>query len=285
MKKYISYLGILILGIFSFYYTDKAIDIVKRNDPIMKKILSEKKDYNISSVNAKIEDDEIIPGINGINVNINKSYEKMKKYNTYDENMYVFEEIIPEVSLNNTYDKYITSGNELKEKVALIFKIGSNDYIKKINDILLDKMVVATFFIDGSIIEDNIKEIKELANNKNEIENLGFNNTYSVDRIEWTNNLIFSIVKKDPKFCYTEYKNIELLNLCSKHKMYTIKPSIIVNNYPFLTIKKNLKNGSIISLNTNNEVIKELPSIISYIKQKNYTLVTVDELLNEKTLE
>ena len=30
-KKYISYLGVLVLACFSFYYTDKAVDIVKRN--------------------------------------------------------------------------------------------------------------------------------------------------------------------------------------------------------------------------------------------------------------
>ena len=38
-KKYTSYLGVLVLACFSFYYTDRAVDIVKRNDPIMKNIL------------------------------------------------------------------------------------------------------------------------------------------------------------------------------------------------------------------------------------------------------
>ena len=55
------YFGVLVLVVFSFYYTDRAVDIIKRNDPIMKSILSEKEEYEVESVNAQIQDDTIIP--------------------------------------------------------------------------------------------------------------------------------------------------------------------------------------------------------------------------------
>ncbi len=282
LKKYMSYLGIVVFASFSFFYTDRAVDIIRRNDPIMKEILLNKDNYNVSYVNASILEDEMTPGINGIIVDITESYKNMKKYNNYNENMYVLKEIGPEVSFLKNYDKYIISGNQNKNQVSLIFKITDLDYIDNINRILLDKDVVATFFIDGSILDNATDSIIEIVNNKNEIENLGYDKEYSLDKFFWTNNLIASITKKDPKFCYTDYKVDSILELCSKYNMYTIKPSISVTNYPFMTVKKNLKNGSIISFNLNNETIKELPSIISYIKQKGYNLVLLSDLLSEK---
>ena len=282
LKKYMSYLGIVVFASFSFFYTDRAVDIIRRNDPIMKEILLNKDNYNVSYVNASILEDEMTPGINGIIVDITESYKNMKKYNNYNEDMYVLKEIGPEVSFLKNYDKYIISGNQNKNQVSLIFKITDLDYIDNINRILLDKDVVATFFIDGSILDNATDSIIEIVNNKNEIENLGYDKEYSLDKFFWTNNLIASITKKDPKFCYTDYKVDSILELCSKYNMYTIKPSISVTNYPFMTVKKNLKNGSIISFNLNNETIKELPSIISYIKQKGYNLVLLSDLLSEK---
>jgi len=273
------------LACFSFYYTDKAVDIVKRNDPIMKNILENKDNYTITSVSADIDDDEIIPGLNGLEVNVNKSYQNMKKYNLYNADMYVFEEVVPNISFINEYDKYIIGGNKSKNQIALVFKITDASYLSSINSILLDKDIVATFFIDGNIVENYIDKVTELANNNHEIENLGYDLDYSLDKFLWTNNLISMITKNDPKFCYTDYKIDSILELCSKYNMYTIKPTISVSNYPFQTVKKNLENGNIISFNLNSDTIKELPSIISYIKQKGYDLVVLTDLLSEKRME
>lgn len=285
LKKYVSYFGVLVLACFSFYYTDRALDIVKKNDPIMKSIMSNSNNYYVESVSAIIDGDEIIPGINGKKVNVNKSYQKMKKHDVYDESMFVFSDVVPDVTFINNYDKYIVRGNDLKNQVALLFKVSDYSYVDTINKILLDKIEVATFFIDGSIIENNVDSIVELVKNGNEIENLGYDLEYTLDKFGWTNNLISSITSRDTRFCYTDYKNSNILDLCSGYRMYTVKPTISITSYPFSTVKKNLSNGSIISFSLNNELIKELPSIISYIKQKGYDLVTLDELINENLVE
>lgn len=281
MKKIISYIGILVLSMFSFYYTDKALEIVKSNDPIMKSILANKDKFLVNPVSASIDNDEIVPGINGMEINVDSSYREMKKYNSYNEDKYVFKELSPLLSFTNQYDKYIVGGNEIKNQLALVFKIVDISYMEDINNILIDKNVSGTFFIDGAVVENNISYILKLLDN-NEIENLGYNLEYSNDKIIYTNNMIESITRKSPKYCYTDYKNDNIINLCSKNNMYTIKPSISVLNYPFSTVKNNAKSGNIISFNVNSEVIKELPSIISYLCQKGYKLVTLDELISEK---
>lgn len=285
LKKYTSYLGVLVLACFSFYYTDQAVDIVKRNDPIMKSILEKSDSYLVDPMSAIINGDEIIGGMNGKKVNIDKSYQNMKKVNSYQESMLVFEEVIPDISITKEYDKYIVSGNSLKKEVALIFKVRDSYYVDNVNDILLNKNVVATFFMDGSMVENNMNQVLELASNGYQIESLGYDGSYNFDKFGWTNNMIASLTGNVTKFCYTDYKNSEILDLCSNHRMYTVKPTISVNNYPFSTVKSSLSSGSIISFNLNETTIKELPSIISYIKQKGYDIVTLNQLISENLVE
>ncbi len=284
-KKYLSYLGVLILACFSFYYTDRAVDIVKRNDPIMKSILSKQEDYFVNPVNAIIDGDELTVGMKGKKVNIEESYQNMKKVNQYYESMLVFEEITPELSFMKEYDKYIVGGNRNKNQVAFVFKVDDSYYMNTISDILLDKNAIATFFIDGNVIENHMNQVLELVKNGNEIENLGYEGKYSFDKFGWTNNMISSLTNQNPKFCYTDFKNSQVLDLCSSYEMYTVKPTISVNYYPFTTVKNNLANGSIIGFHLTEQLLKELPSIISYVKQKGYSIVDLKQLINEDLIE
>ena len=280
LKKSLSYLGIFVLVCFSFFYTDKAVDIVKRNDPIMQMILENKDSLKVDPINAVIDIDEAITGLNGKQVNVGKSYQNMKKVNRYVESMIVYDEILPDANLE--YDKYIIKGNEIKNQVALVFKVDDNENINKISNILTDKNILATFFIDGYLIENNMNLVLDLVNDGYEIENLGYNGTYSSDKLKWTNNMIESLTNDNAYYCYTEYKDANILDLCSRNKMYTIKPTINTSNYPFLTVKKNLESGSIISFDLSDKTVKELPSIISYITQKGYNIVTLKELISEE---
>lgn len=282
LKKYISYLGVFVLVCFSFFYTEKAADIVRRNDPIMQMIEEVKKDYEIDPIEAIVVGDEIIPGLNGRQVNVNKSFSNMKKINRYQESLLVFDEIVPDLSL--AYDKYVIKGNEQLNQVALMFTVDDGNNLEAISQVLLEKNVVATFFIDGDVIQENMDMVESLAGDGYEIENLGYQGSYTTDRFEWTNNMIESLTNVNVNYCYTEYKDSNILDLCSHHKMYTIKPSIYASNYPLLTVKKNLSNGSMISFDTSDTTLKELPSVISYIQQKGYDLVTVQQLIEQESI-
>ena len=280
LKKSLSYFGVFVLVCFSFFYTDKAVDIVKKNDPIMQTILENSESLKVEPVNATINFDEVITGLNGKKVNIDKSYQNMKKVNRYVESMIVYDEILPDTIIQ--YDKYVVKGNEMKNQVSLVFKVDNKDNINQISKILNDKDVLATFFIDGNVVENNMDLVLNLVNDGYDIENLGYNGVYSSEKLNWTNNMIESLTMKDANYCYTEYKDSNILDLCSKNKMYTIKPTINAINYPFLTVKKNLESGSIISFDLSDKTIKELPSIISYITQKGYNIVTLSELISEE---
>ena len=143
---------------------------------------------------------------------------------------------------------------------------------------LKDNNVVSTFFIDGLFIDNNNKIIKNLKDNNHEVELLSYNDGYNKNYfINGLHNL-FSITNIEPKFCYADYDNKEVLELCNSLNLHTIIPSINIDNNSFGLLKDRLDSGLIIRLNNNNN---DLNTIINYIKQRGYKLVTLEELLIE----
>lgn len=279
LKKFFSILGALALICFSFYYTDSAVDIVKRNDPIMKEIVESSSNYYEASTDAVLINNNIIPGISGVKVDIDRSYEKMKKYGSFNSSLLVFEEIIPTISVSNTYDKFIVKGNDSKQCVSLIFKIKTTNYIDELLKILKDKNIKATFFIIEDILYNDIDILEMIYLSGHDIELLSddYNNT----SIKKTNKILKSLMDTKIKYCYTEIEDSSMMDICKKNKMYSIIPNIITTNFPYKEIKNYVTSGTMISLSNNVNAIRELPSIINYLNQKGYKIVTVEDLLDE----
>lgn len=279
MKSIIYKLSIIILLVFSFYYTNMMINFLKERDPIMKQIKNTTKKYSVKYKNAIIIDDNIISGKNGKTIDYNKSYNKMKKYGTYNETLTVLKEVTPKVSINNNYDKYIIKGNSENKNIALVFIINKDTNPSNILSILNNKSIKSTFFIDGTYLEDNIDMIRSMKHH--ELELLSYNNKYTSSYFKTSLYYLENLSGKKCKYCFTKYDNKELLNLCSKNKLHTVKPTLYLKNNIYSSIKKNISNSTIISFEINNYVESELSSSIDYIKSKGYNLVTLDTLISE----
>ena len=206
----------------------------------------------------------------------------MKKINNFNSNLLVYKEIEPDVSVKEMYDKYIVSGNMQKKEVSLLFLIEKNDNIDEVINILKKYEISSTFYIDGNWFENNNEKIIDLINEGFLIGNLGYNYKYNVSGISWMNTIVTKIGNQKNTYCYTEIDNEDLLNICKNNQSYTIKPNIITNINPLIEIKKDLKNGSIITLKINKTTIEQLPLIIEYINSKDLKIVNLEELLNEK---
>lgn len=279
MKSIIYKLSIIILLVFSFYYTNMMINFLKERDPIMKQIKNTTKKYSVKYKNAIIIDDNIISGKNGKTIDYNESYNKMKKYGTYNETLTVLKEVTPKVSINNNYDKYIIKGNSENKNIALVFIINKDTNPSNILSILNNKSIKSTFFIDGTYLEDNIDMIRSMKHH--ELELLSYNNKYTSSYFKTSLYYLENLSGKKCKYCFTKYDNKELLNLCSKNKLHTVKPTLYLKNNIYSSIKKNISNSTIISFEINNYVESELSSSIDYIKSKGYNLVTLDTLISE----
>ena len=281
MKKIYKVVGVICLVIFSFFYTDKVILFIRESDPIMKSIRKSETSHKIDPINAQIDENKIIPGVNGKVIDYDNSYKKMKKYGTYNESLTVFKEEEPAISIEDYYDKYISQGSGINNDVSLVFNVKNSDNITNILNILVENNTLATFFVDGLWLENNRDLVASMAEASYEIEILNYDNKYDELYFSSSLNLVNSITNLKPKYCFAKYDNKEVLELCSKLNLHTIIPTIMTGNYPYKDVKSKLTKGAIIGFDINSSTEIELPTVINYIKQKGYVINTLDSLLSE----
>ena len=255
----------------------------------MKEIKDKGSKKEIDATNASIDGDYLIPGYNGLVIDLDESFTKMKGYGSYNEALLVFEEVKPSISIDDYYDKYISSGNGISTNIALVFPVDVNSYTDNVLNILKDMGVVGTFFIDGKFTDNNTTFVTDVIINSNEVEVLSYDKSYDELLFKASIDKIKTLTSTTPKYCYATYDNEEVLNLCSKLSMHTIIPTLRLDNNIYSSAKGNLRSGSIISVNLTESnvkelkvlIVKELKVLINYIKQRGFTLVTLDTLLNE----
>ena len=268
---------VILLVLFSFYYTEKAIILLESNEEIKDKGKSREED----AINAKVEGDYLIPGYNGLVIDLETSFNKMKGYGSYNEALLVFEEVEPTISIDDYYDKYISSGNGISTNIALVFTVDDSSYTDNLLDILKEMNAVGTFFIDGKFTDSNTSFVSQAVVNGNEVEVLSYDKAFDELLFKASIDKIKTLTSTTPKYCYATYDNEEVLNLCSKLSMHTIIPALRLDSNIYSDAKGNLRSGSIISVKLTEENVKELKVLINYIKQRGFTLVTLDTLLNE----
>lgn len=278
MKKLIRLFSVFIFLLISIFYTNKSIDILKANDPIMKSIKQTKEKYTINPIDAIIDNDEITSGTYGKEIDYQESYNKMKKYGQYNETLTVIKDTKPTISIENNYDKYLVKGNSKKRNIALVFKLHEIKDITNLLILLEKKDAQVTFFIDGKLLENNLDMIKKLSNHQIEI--LSYDNKIDNVLLKTSISYLETITNRKPQYCYTEENNNELLKICKKNKLHTIKPTLIIKENVYEELKKYVEKNIVISVD--NFQINDLENGISYLKSKGYNLVTVSDLFNEK---
>lgn len=277
MKKIII---LIIFSIISMYYTNICLNILKDNDPIMKQIKQNINKYKVIGEDAKIIGNKIIPGKYGKEIDLNKTYSKMKKYGTYNETLMVMKEVQPKNSIENIYTHYIEKGNSNDKSIALVFTIDNIESLTKLSSSLKNIKVPLTIFIDGTLLELNENITNSLKDN--EIELLSYNKEYDKNLFKTALSYLENQTNKKTKYCYSEKENEEILNLCKSLELHTIKPYLVINKDLFNNTKKILSNSIIIKIDINDKNLSNLNSTIEYIKRKGYELKTIDELLSEK---
>ena len=279
MKKIIKFMGLFILIIFSFFYTDKVALVIRDEDSLMTEIKSVENLYLVDSVDGIINDNTIVPGLNGKKININKSYKKMREIGTFDKRFIVYDVIKPKISIIDNKDKYIIKGNNNKQMISIVFILEDNKYLDVIEDIANEKNIIINYFVTSNYLINNSNVITSFKNR--EVYNYGNDGKYSPDNILFANNLISRITKNEAIYCLSTYSNKSTIELCSDNGLYTILPNIIVNNNLFSSVKDNISSGSIVLIKVNNSNIYELGVTIDYILGKGLKIGGLSSLLSE----
>ena len=276
-KTFGKLLSLFLLLLISFMYTDKVFCEVKESNPVMKEIINYKSKNDIKAKNAEIIGDEITIGQNGISINSYKSYDNMKKDKKFNKDKIVYTESSPKISINDTYDYYITRGNTNKKYVSIIFKIDDKDDLDYILN--LNNSIKLNIFIDGKLIEEDISIIKDLVKLDYEVYNLGYNGKYCSKKIGLTNNTLEAVTNYKSMYCLNEEKNNNYLKICKKNKMLSISPKYV--NSSIEEIKNNLSNGMIIVYDPN-EFNNNVNILSKAVTSRGYEIVKLSDLITEE---
>lgn len=281
MKKFFQVVGMISLICVSFFVTEKTANVVKDADTIMIEIKKKNDSVAYDAIDATIDGNTIIPGISGKEVDIDKSYDKMKRYGSYLESLLEYQLVAPQVSLSKNYDKYIISGNPTKNMVTFIFLVEESDDVEEVIKQLEKTNTPANFFLDGNWFEKNNSKVLELIEDGYEVGNLSYGRNYQDSSFVWMDTIIKKVGKQKNSYCYSEEENLQDLEVCALNRDYTIMPSIVIQNYPSKEVKEQLEPGSIIAFPINDTVIQELSTIIRYVESKGYKIVNLKEHLTE----
>jgi len=281
LKKTFQIIGFISLVCFSFFYTDKITNVIKENDDILRQINELKDQYKVEPIDATIINDEIIPGMSGSSIDVDKSYDKMKSIDKFNSNLLVYNFVKPNVSVSDFYDKYIISGNLKKQEVSLIFLLQNNEAIEEVYNILNKYDVKGNFFVSINWFENNNESITELIEEEHVIGNYLMEDNNLKSNINWMNAIVSKINNQSKTYCYNSNKNNDFLSICKLNKSYTIKPSIEAFDNPLIQMKASITNGSIVAFKISDKTINELPLIIEYINSRGFDIVTLSELMEE----
>lgn len=280
MKNIVKMIGLCALIGFSFFYTDKVIEVIREEDEIMIELTSVEDIYKVEPVDANVLGDTIIPGLEGRTVNVDESYKKMKSSGLFNKNLIVYDTVLPEVSIQNNKDKFIVKGNNNKQMVSLVFVLDNNKYFDKVEEIVKNKGVDVNYFVSYSYLIDNSTKIKEVKGN--EFYSYGDNGEYTPDNLLFSNNLLSRIRDNEALYCLSSDMEEEVLNLCGENNLYTVVPTVVGGKSPYARLKDNLSSGTIILLEMSNETVTELSTIIDYIKGKGFKIGGLSTLLSEE---
>ncbi len=280
MKNIIKFLGLLSLICFSFFYTDKVMDVALEQDKIMISINNVKDDYREDAIDAIIDNDTIIPGTSGREVDIEKSYSNMKSIGLFHENYLVFKDVMPKSTLNDNMDKYIIKANGSKQIISLIFIVDNDSDFNMIYNIAKSKNVKVNLFLDYEYLNKKINSLNKIVDVS--IYSYGEDGKYTKDNIIYTNNLIERITKRKANYCLVTDKNSSNLKVCSDNKSYTIYPNLIIKDNLLSIVKNGVSKGDLILIDINKNNINQLPSAIEYINAKGLDFEYLDEILSEK---
>lgn len=246
--------------VFSFYYTDKIALMVQNNNPIMKQINEEKNKHEEKSVNAIIKEDKIIPGKNGLTINVEKSFSAMKSFNAFNSYYLIYDQVKPDISLNDNKDKIITNGNLANKNISIILEYNEKNikYLEKYN-------------IKGDVL---IKKANFLNTNKLEMINDDFENYNEVE-------ILLNRSKLNNNLCLAKESNKDF---CLKRNKYLIDSELVLTNDNVFKIKNDLKNGSIVIVKEDTS-LTSLEVIINQAKFRNLNVVYLSKLISEENLK
>jgi len=242
------------------------------------------------------------PGLNGRKVNIQKSYQNMKKKNQYDESLIVFDDVIPTKALEDLPPSPIFRGHPEKQMVALLINVSwGNEYIPTILKTLDKHEVNATFFIEGKWAKENADLVRMIDEKNHVIGNHAYSHpdmtkisqSEKIQQIDKTNHILEAITGYRPTWfappsgSYNDSVVRVALDLQMETILWTVDTidwknpsvSVMINR-----VMGNIHPGATILMHPTESIALGLEHLIDEIKHEKYKIGTIEDLLSTNRL-
>ncbi|MFT0800795.1 polysaccharide deacetylase family protein [Bacillus swezeyi] len=280
-----------------------AVTVAAQKDDLYQELLQKAPEYEVKAQNAKIDKIwKAMPGYNGVKVNIEKSYKKMKRAGGFHEKLLVYDQVRPEVHLSSLKPEPIYRGHPDKPMVSFLINVAwGNEYLEKMLPVLKKHHVKATFFLEGNWVKNHPDLAKSVLSGGHEIGNHSYNHPDMSkltrerisEQLRMTNEQIKETLGIKPKWFAPPSGSFRKEVVDQAHSMgmgtvmWTVdtidwqKPQPAVLQQRVLS---KVHNGAMILMHPTDPTAKSLDVLIQNLHEKGYQIGTVSQLLNEERL-
>ncbi|MUK89866.1 polysaccharide deacetylase family protein [Ornithinibacillus sp. L9] len=278
-----------------------SVTEVSKNDPLYAEIQQKSTTLEQEPQDAYI--DKVwkkTPGLNGVRVNLDRSYKQMKKEGRFNESLIVYDQVSPDVTLDDLPAAPIYRGHPEKQMVSFLINVSWGEkYIPDILNILKKNNVKATFFIEGKWAKENIDYVKMINEQGHTIGNHAYNHPDMsrlseqaiVEQVTKTNEVLNGITGEEPKWfappsgSYSDLVVKKIDQIGMETILWTVDTIDWKN--PSVSVMMNrvmgkIHPGATILMHPTESVVNALPNMIADIKGNGYKIGTIDQLLDEK---
>lgn len=275
----------------------------KSTNRLYQEIVRKAPQYERQPLDAKIDSVwKTMPGYNGLKVNLEASYNNMKKNNKFEEKKLVFQQIKPKVHLNDLPASPIYRGNPEKPMVSFLINVAwGNEYLSSMLATLKKHHVSASFFLEGNWVKKNPDLAKIIVDAGHEVGNHSYSHpdlkrlsaARTRDELLRTNEVIKVTTGVNtewfapPSGSYRE----ETVKIADELKMKTVMWTVDTIDWqkpsPETLIQRvmgKVGNGSLILMHPTEATAKSLDRLITLIEQKGLEIDTVSKLMDEERI-
>ncbi|TXC91910.1 polysaccharide deacetylase family protein [Metabacillus litoralis] len=315
-RKIIHFIGfVLILTVsigfienpFTSSYVDQMkhadITVMKHQDSLHKEIVEKAKNYHIPAQNAEVHKVwKATPGYNGLEVDVEESYKKMKVKGEFNEKLLVFRQISPEVHLEDLPAEPMYRGHPDKPMVSFLINVAwGNEYIPDMLETLNKYHVKATFFLEGRWTKENPEMAKMIVDAGHEVGNHSYTHpdmsklsTVDIkEQLSKTSEVIKSVTDVTPTWFAPPSGSLrdEVVKIADQMSMNTVMWTVDTIDWqrpePHVLVERvtsKVHNGALILMHPTSPTSESLETLILSIRKKGYSFGSISMMADEERL-
>ncbi|RSD27976.1 polysaccharide deacetylase family protein [Mesobacillus subterraneus] len=279
----------------------ETMPVAGQEHSLIAEIETKGKEYEVEPSNARKDPVwKLIPGYNGLKIDVKASHEKMKKDGKFDPDKLVYQEVSPEVHLSDLPPMAIYKGHPEKPMVSFIINVAwGNEYLSGMLATLKKHNVKASFFLEGRWVKNNPGLAKMIADAGHELGNHSFTHPNMKqlsapainEEIRKTNEVIEAVTGAQTKWFAppSGYYKDEVVEIAAAHKLGTVMWSVDTIDWQKPSPEKlinrvmgKVHNGALILMHPTESTAASLDQLITQIKGKELQIGTVSDMLSEK---